>query len=531
MFFFVSFIHLFSQNYVLDDNARVILSDIFMVKQLEAMVDICTFVLQFACAFKGTGMCPAYDDDHLCRPLRKAISDFVLRQMLGLQPFLVAIFLCHWLEECGIDIEREANSVDIGASNTLSMDEMCRKAIDLSSRHPLPTLSLNRSSSLCLNMEYSCRKSNIIRNVHNRIEQQNEYLLRCQRLLAAHTWMHEEALSTQPSFGTITTINRTTIIKKLTEEAQLIKNLLQTIQKKREEILVSITAITQRLKWAVGANPDLQQLMNEFTTNAYSKNELTEKLCYLATIVLNDSLSVLQYEKLRISTSEALEEDHKFLNLVGRWEKSHAMIQSSTAMVTPIEEALVELLDPEGPIDKAWLNNVASLIDEMMDHIQQEIVHCEKGMVAIQDDLQSCAYRMRSLMTTHQRLASKVLSYLKSFYALAGDVQKAKVSDQLDKHNGFLVSLTELHGHVLSKDFTEEIVSGMLLEIEEHLKNIKIIFENLISSDNLQTKEVKQMPLATLQSPIVCELQQVCLNSRPDSPSKTKNIKGAYPSN
>lgn len=524
------FIHF--QAFVLDANAHTVLTDIFMVKLLEAMVEIFTFVLQFACAFKGTGMCPAYDDDQLCRPLRKIISDFVLRQMLGLQPFLVAVFLCHWLEDSGIDIEREANTVDIGASNTLSMDEMCRKAIDLSSRLPLPTLSLNRSSSLCMNTEFACRKFSAIRGIQTRIEQQNEYLLRSQRLLAAHSWMHEEALSTQPGFGAIATINRKTIVVKMSEAAQVMKNLRTAIQKKRDELMVLVTAITQRLKWAVGANPDLQQLMNEFTTSACRKQEAAEKLSYLATVALSDSLSVLQYEQLRISSAEAIEEDQKFLKLVSRWEKSCVAKQSCATMVTPTEEALVELLDPEGPIDKSWLNNVASLIDEMMDLVHQEIVQCEKGIVTVQDELQSCAYRMRSLMTTHQRLAGRVLAFLKPFHAIVTEAQKAKISEQLERHNGFLVALTDLHGHVLSKDFTEEIVINMLREIEDHLQNIENVFLNLISVNSFCAERSQQEGVSssmTLQPPIIGELQhEGSAASRPTSPSKSKNAKGSH---
>lgn len=525
-FFFIIISHFLplQQTLVLDETTRSILSDIFVVKRVETMIEVFTLILQLACSFKGTGICPVYSDELLCRPVRKFLADFVWRQMLGLQSFTTAAFLANLLENSGIDIDGEINLTDIGARNVVSMDEMCGKAIETISRNSkISPVAMNRATALCWNLDVTWRKFNTIQNIQRQIQWHGECLNRSEHLLAAHLWQYEEALATQPTFTVRTTKNRAAIMHQLTEATQTLVSLKTTIQRKREELMVLVTAITQRLKWAVGANPDLNELMVQFGQRVTLKRDLMDKACLLATITLKHCASVLHYEKLRISTIDALDEDQRFLDLVSRWEKSCMMAQSCSTMVTPTEEALVELLDPEGPIDRAWLNNVASLIDDMTDQIQQEISSSEKEMVTAQDDLQSCSYRLRALMATHHRIAGKVLHLLKSLYRVVDDVARNEITEHLDRHNALLITITELHGHVLSKDFTEEVVNGTLAQIAHVLSEIKEIFDKLITIDAYGNEMAKD----TAQSPVVGQLQQEehCF-SRPESPSRTKIQKG-----
>lgn len=506
---------------MLDDTIRSILSDIFVVKRVETMMEIFTLILQLACSFKGTGICPVYSDELLCRPVRKFLADFVWRQMLGLHSFTAATFMGNLIESSGINIDEEINLTDIGARNVVSMDELCGKAIETITRNgKISSVGINRATALCWNLDMTCRKFNTIQNILRQIQWHGECLSRSEHLLAAHLWMYEEALATQPTFTVHTSKNRAAIMHQLTEATQTLGSMKTAIQRKRGELMVLITAITQRLKWAVGANPGLNELMVQFGQSVTSKRDLMDKACLLATITLKYCTSVLHYEKLRVSTVDALEEDQRFLDLVSRWEKSCMMAQSCSTMVTPTEEALVELLDPEGPIDRAWLNNVASLIDDMTDQVQQEIGSSEKEMVTAQDDLQSCSYRLRALMTTHHRIAGKVLHLLKSLYRIVDDVAKNEITEHLDKHNALLVTLTELHGHVLSKDFTEVIVNGTLEQIADVLGDIKDIFDKLIRIDSYANESVQAAVIGQLQQ------EENCL-SRPESPSRSKIQKGS----
>lgn len=495
------------------------------------MVEFFALILQIACAFKGNAICSAYDDEQLCRPLRKYLTDFVWRKMFGLQSYCVGFILCDLLQGISVDIDDEINFLDVGAQNVISMEELCCKSVDNHIKtKKILSMTLNQATTLCWNLDVVWRKLCIIENLQNQVNYQQTALHRSQLILTAHFWMYEEALTIQPNFNVATTRNRASIILQLDEASRSLKTLQTSIRRQKDELNVLITAINQRLKWAVGANPNLLELNNQFINAVSLRQDLIEKIGSSATFTLKECTSILKYEKLRVSTPEALEEDQHFLNLVSRWEKSCLMAKSCLNVVTPIEEALIELLDPEGPIDRIWLNNVAALIDEMIDQVQQDINKVEKEIVCSQDELQSCAYRLRALMANHHRIAPKLLAIIKSFYCLVDENQKIIINQHIEKHAWMQETITELQGHILSKDFTEELVNITLKQISELLEMLKVIFNSLIDIDILfvicNDAEKKMNVLST---PSIAQIQQQeCIISRPCSPSKSKAQKGQY---
>lgn len=499
------------------------------MKRVEAMIEFFTLILQLACSFKGAGICPVYDDDQLCRPLKKYLIDFVWRKMFGLQSYCVAFILCDLLQGIDVNIDNEINMVDVGAQNMVSMEELCQKSIDtFTKKEKISHVIINQVTTLCWSLDVAWRKLCNIQNIQNQITCQQNVLLRSKLILTAHFWMFEEVLTTQTGF-TVSMRNRSSIMLQLDEVTRTLTAFQSNVQRQRDELLVLTTAIKQRLKWAVGANPNLMALMNEFVAAITTKDELIDSIGLLAAIALKECASILQYEKLRVSTPEAIEEDQKFLNLVSRWEKSCMMISCMT-VVTPVEEALIELLDPEGPIDNDWLNNVAALIDEMIDQVQQDISKIEKEIANSQDELQSCAYRLRNLMANHHRIAPKILILINSLYRIVDEIQKSVINQYVERHNLLQDTINELQGHVMSKDFTEELVNTSLKQIAELIDTIKTIFNDLIDVEGLLSFHSDcDKKINVLSTPVIAQIQhQDNIASRPSSPSKTKAQKGIF---
>lgn len=524
----------FFQNLALNETTRHILNEIFSVKCLEILMDVFTVALEIGDAFKGTGTCSAYDDERLYRPFRKYLADYVYRLLLGVETYAITFILCSLLERINVNIDAEINMADIGAQGIVSMVELYAKGIEnVTLLSKFSSVTSNQASTLCFNLDIAWRKFSNIKYLHQQVTWQSESLRRAQLILTAHLWLFEEALSSQPGFVLITPINRTAIILQLTKATQALLGWKSAIQKQRDELAISEKAIKKRLEWAVGANPGLQQLMTNFGDHVATKKDFIDKVCLLAAIVFKNCTSVLQYETLRVTTAEALDEDQQFLNLVSRWEKSCMMAQSCSAVVTPAEEALMVLLDPEGPIDRSWLNNVASLIEDMTEQMNLEIEKLNKEMVSAQDELQSTAYRLRALMVTHHRIASNVRSLLKSAQRFVDESQALAIKDYMRKYKTMLETLSELHGTVLSKDFTEDVVNDALEQITEMTEVIPVIFNNLLTFEKCFDKDaVRSIPKGAendkkLVVPAVAQVQQQeSIVSRPNSPSRSKTQKG-----
>ncbi|XP_031628998.1 serine/threonine-protein kinase Smg1 [Contarinia nasturtii] len=512
---------------VLNGESRAILKEIFFVKKIEAIAHFFANILAISVAFRASGEKPlredSYKDSVLCLPLRNYLTDFVWRKMFGLQSYCVTVILCDLLHGIGVDVDSEINMVDVGAQNIVSMEELCNKSIEKYVRNEkIPKMIVTQATTLCWNLDGAFRKLCTIQNIQNHINCQQNTLIRTQLILTAHFWMFEELLTKQTGFSIVPTRNRATIMLQLDETTKTLIALQSTVQRQKDELGVLTTAINQRLKWAAGANPQLVNLMNDFASTVTNRHENIERVGLLATAALNESSAILQYEKLRVSTTEALDEDQKFLNLISQWEKCCTIAQTCVNVVTPVEVALIELLDPEGPIDRMWLNNVAGLIDEMINQVQQDISKIEREIVDSQDELQSCAYRLRALMATHNRVGTKILTLVNAIYRIVDEDKKLILSEYVERHGLMKETITELQGHSLSKDFTEELVNVTLNQTAELLNTLKDIFNNLINVGNLLNENDK-----TITSPVIAQVQQQdCMLSRPSSPSKSKAQKG-----
>lgn len=483
----------------MDPKTRDILADIFVVKRLEAMIEIFTLVLQMACSFKGTGICPVFDDNHLCEPLKKYLSNYAWRLTLGLESRLVAYIQCLMLQN---EINQCSNE------NPVDISEMCNQHLTTVDTG-LNGQALTMCESICQHLDAAWRKLSKVNHLEQQVARQTEGLRRSQLLLSAHMWMYEEAIANQAGLAIPTPISRSAILIDLTNAAQSLVTKKLTIQKWSEELVVLTTAITQRLKWAVGANPGLKELTDNFNEAIARKTAMNNQICSIAAIALTNCTSVLQYESMRVSTVEALEEDQQFLDLVSRWEKSCMMAQSCSTVVTNIEEALVELLDPEGPICSSWLNNVASLIDDMTEQSNIEVNAIEKVIIVSQDDVHSCAYRLGNLMAIRHRIAADIRTLLKS------TMMHGIVKEYFQKYKPILEMMSDLHTNTLSKDFTESMVEEALQHIEQAINSIGPMYDDLFelegylrSSDDIEEKGV----------PAIAQLQQQDA-SRSNSPS------------
>lgn len=437
--------------------------------------------MQFACTYKGNGICTTYDDESLARPLKKFIADHVWRLQLGVASHSMSIALCHLLQKIGLDVQSEIDLLDVGARNKVALEELCRKSVDGSiKRGQFSSIALNHASTLCMNFDLSWRKKESIKLLEACVQNQSEIVKRSQLLLTSLIWMNEEFMASQPNFAIVPPINRTTLLLQLSTSMKTVTSWKASIKKIREEIGNIVAVIVQRLKWASGANPAIIELFTAFT-NTVNANKLHFDRCSkLVSTAMSYCESILHYEALRLRTPDASIQDQIFLNLVSRWEKSCMLSASCSNAVSPVEEALVELLDPEGPIDHIWLGNVAALIDDMTDQVQSEINQVEKDIFSSQDNLYSDAQRLRTLMGIHHRMAGEVRTLLRSTLRVDGPHVNS-IKDYLKRYKEFLDVLSDLHGNVLSKDFTEEIVNGTLMQITAALSDLHGVFDDLFS--------------------------------------------------
>ncbi|XP_017013019.2 serine/threonine-protein kinase Smg1 [Drosophila takahashii] len=71
------------------------------------------------------------------------------------------------------------------------------------------------------------------------------------------------------------------------------------------------------------------------------------------------------------------EEGQALVEHLEQWLAAHGQWQASSSRISAVEQAVVELLDPEGAIDLYWLENVQGLLEEHTCKVQREIAALE----------------------------------------------------------------------------------------------------------------------------------------------------------
>ncbi|KAH8354639.1 hypothetical protein KR084_000470 [Drosophila pseudotakahashii] len=71
------------------------------------------------------------------------------------------------------------------------------------------------------------------------------------------------------------------------------------------------------------------------------------------------------------------EEGQAHVEHLEQWLAAHGQWQASSSRISAVEQAVVELLDPEGAIDLYWLENVQGLLEEHTCKVQREIAALE----------------------------------------------------------------------------------------------------------------------------------------------------------
>lgn len=449
-----------------------------MIQQLETLIEFFSNCLQIACSFRGAEVSQYYDDEFLCRPIYKYLSDYITKYLLGFGTLATAVNLCVIIEQVpdfDLDCELE-NSGEI-----ICLQEILSETVK--NDHMNNPIMYTNVAQVCLNMDFTWKKKDLILQLKETCEGQMLLLKRLQLLHSVYQWHHDEIIMKSGSKSV-----KSEFLLKLQNSMQQVTLWQTTIKKIREEMNSLTTVVQQRLKWAAGANPNLIPLLNNFEELSVTRRSKLDEEGLIVAIILKSCSSLFIYENYRLQYPDDAERKKNFSVLLTRWDKICSYPQNSHNLINPVEIALVELLDPEGPIDKMWMNNVTALIDDMNDQAQGRIAKLEKNLNSSHDNLQICAHKLRSLMDCHHKMISDIRRILKSTMKLEGD-QASKIREYLIKYKQFLEVISELYSNVQSRDFTDDLVKQTLQLTITSIGVVKDIYNGLISLGNGFDKE------------------------------------------
>ena len=287
------------------------------------------------------------------------------------------------------------------------------------------------------------------------LEHRVEILNACQQINQlqrnSFQWFHEDQLAMEAV--TLVPPFRLQVLNDL-------KNCLAALIKGQQELgevhgrYVDLTnTVEQRLRWACGANPDLQENFDQFSSAFASEVENMKSIMTLSKAMSASANTMIHYESLRTTTREALSSDSFVMSLFSECQQSVQLqeVQNQSQELGSIELNIFSTNPPQDLIDQKWIKATVDIVANQIRAIQKESEEDMEKMKSARHNLQSKILEFKKTLTAHQKLMADVGSLLRSIDK-AEDLDVPEIKTYLTNY----------------RDFTDKVGSMLKMINEDH---------------------------------------------------------------
>ena len=329
--------------------------------------------------------------------------------------FMTSYYLRHFKGQIGdtihnISTDLLSNQI---TDNLTIQDQIDRVAKQRADKVHFLTLELNaifanlRKTELALHLEHKVEILNACQQINQL--QRNSF-----------QWFHEdylavEAITPVPPFR-LQVLNdlKTCLASVIKGQAEL-----NDVHSKYTELT---NTVEQRLRWACGANPDLQDQFDTFSSAFASEVETMKAVMTLSKTMTASANTMIAYESLRTTTREALSSDSFVMSLFSECQQSVQLqeVQNQSQELGALELNIFSMNPPEDLIDQKWIKSTADIVANKVRGIQKDSNEDQEKMKATFHHLQSKILEFKKTLTAHQKLMADVGALLRS-------IEKAEV--------------------------------------------------------------------------------------------------------
>ncbi|XP_064619648.1 serine/threonine-protein kinase SMG1-like isoform X2 [Lineus longissimus] len=466
-----------------------LLSDIFFVKRLMAMQEFFLNCRQMALTLHSKQGGPVFDDDQLAKPIKRFIAEFVRKQVIGLPSQTLGYLICQKVASLGINVTAEIELKDIGAECKVSLDDLCKKAVDLSLRqNHFEHMHLTQAGTLTSNYDAAWRKQDLAKRLDNNMNMYEGSGQRTQLQLARYQWLHEDIFSqVGRPLNQLVMPNRASVMSELGKGVQSLISQEAALVAIQERYIQLESGIEQRLKWAAGANPTLAPVLQHFEQAIADRKRLLELEGKNSSDVISICNAILHFELLRTRTSDAAAMDAMFLDLMNRCEESCVLSEECRSSVTEAEEYLMELkpLKPGEKVSEQWLGAALDLVNKEVVAGQGKVNKVKTGVDQAREGVRSQVTLIRNILTTHHKLMSDIRTILKSMAKVEEqeygvDSQAGGVREYMNLYKLFSETFTAMLKLAMSDEMNQEMLDDVRRMVEKLNAQITSIYDELI---------------------------------------------------
>lgn len=298
----------------------------------------------------------------------------------------------------------------------------------------------------------------------------------------------------------------------LRKTATGLSNLQVRVNEAREQQKNLVHSAGQRLKWAAGANPALNEVMAAFDDAVLISCEKLTRMSNLSAIVVNTCNTILHYEALRTMTQEGLGVDANFVKLVKHWEESCMLTMNMTVQVSPIEESLIELLQigSDNGIDANWLRHTEKLISDAIVEAQAKNQEQQENLIINQEALREQVTLLQSIIAEHHRLMNDVRMLLRN---MAKQDKIIGLQEFLMNYRSCTENLSSTIKE-LESDCLDPVKAAILkVELEILARKTPMLYDELLSFANEEITE-QNVPEFSFNKAKLIKQDGICMSPK-----------------
>uniref|UniRef100_A0A3Q4GZX5 SMG1 nonsense mediated mRNA decay associated PI3K related kinase n=1 Tax=Neolamprologus brichardi TaxID=32507 RepID=A0A3Q4GZX5_NEOBR len=482
-------------------------------------------------------------EEQMIRPIKAFTAEFVRQMLMGMPSQALSLALCSTLSALGVDIVAQVEAKDFGAESKVSLDELCKKAVEqgLTSGR-VSQLLLNRATVLVSSYDTAWKKVDLLRRLDSNLEAAKASLQRSQLHIAMFQWQHEDVLGPSNQPLSVSVAPRSVILSNMKKKLYKLSQDEAAIVAIQEKLASLEASIEQRLKWAGGANPALAPVLQDFEMTIRERramvardNQRTSQVTFLCSTILN-------FEGLRTRSPEALSMDAALFELLKRCQQTCSYAAQFSSTVSALELQLLHRL--VGSVE--WLSCAQRQLEEELNMEQRNQEEREQQLETCGETLQLLVDSIKTILSNHNRHLADVKHLLR---AMAKDEEAALADGEEVTYEGsvrhFLLEYKAWQDNIQLVLFTVVQASGqhlsqeqleLLEEIPSTLKELhsqsQSVYNGLVgfASPLVTDRDAEcSSPVSAAQSSFAAAVRCSGVKTQPDSMSQ--NARKALPRN
>lgn len=425
-----------------------------------------------------------YSEDDLAVHVKHFIADCIQQCIMGLPSQALASVIIAFASILGSKCNKESVDND---QRIVSLEEYCKKIVDTNvSGGLIKAKQLSQISSLASAYDVAWRKHDFARRLDNNMNIYKGIVQRAQLQLARFQWLYEDNLLQCPMRGNnMITPARATVMTDLKKRVQGLIHMDSVIKGVEEKFGTQESSIEQRLKWAAGANPALNPVLQNFEQTLAARKKLLAVEAKHSSDICKLSNAILHCEALRTHTTEAVGIDKVMTSLVKRCQQSSAELESCSEKLQNFAEVARKVkvsYPPEAPVTLDWMKSKLDAVGQEIASIKTKKSQTFQAIASIRDSLKSQASVLKSVMVSHQQLIGEVKSMLTT---MAKDEEAAESRPAklfITTHNRQSEECSQLIKTILAVcsgkiNDARDSMEGSIKEVKAMVKSIKSLVQ------------------------------------------------------